>query len=168
MARCLIVAGGRRGLALARALRGAGHAVRVTTRDPERASAIEAIGAEPCVGDPDRVATIARAFDHVGVACVLLGSASGTPAQLRALHGARLRMLLEKMLDTTARGIVYEAAGSVDRRVLAQGAEIVAAACDRSLIPYALLTVEPDDHAAWTAAAARTVERVLLAPGRTP
>ena len=34
----------------------------------------------------------------------------GTPEQLAALHGTRLEMLLERMLDTTVRGVVYERA----------------------------------------------------------
>ncbi len=166
MARCLIIAGGRRGLALAAVLHGHGHAVRMTTRDRDRSDEIEAIGAEPFVGDPDRVATISRAFDHVGVACLLLGSASGTAEQLRALHDTRLEMLMERMLDTTARGIVYEAAGSVDGRLLDGGAEVVQRMCDRSLIPYRLLTADPADHAVWTDAAAEAVEQVLLARGQ--
>ena len=74
------------------------------------------------MGDPDVVGTLVRSFEHVSVACVLLGSAEGTPAQLAALHGTRLEMLLARMLDTTVRGIVYEASGSVDRDVLAAGA----------------------------------------------
>ena len=43
------------------------------------------------------------------------------------------------MIDTTVRAIVYESAGSVDPAVLAGGAERVRAACEDSLIPYALL-----------------------------
>ena len=67
------------------------------------------------IGDPDVVATLAGSLEHVSVACVLLGSAVGSPDQLGALHGTRLEMLLTRMLDTTVRGIVYEAVGSVDR-----------------------------------------------------
>ena len=47
MARVLIVGCGCRGRALAADLRGAGHAVRGTTRDPGRTAAIAAAGAEP-------------------------------------------------------------------------------------------------------------------------
>ncbi len=163
MARCLIIACGCRGLALTAALREQGHAVRATTRDPRRVAEIEAAGAEAIVGDPDRVSTIAPAFDHVGVACVLLGSATGTADAVAALHGTRLEMLLERMLDTTVRAIVYEVAGTVDEEVLAAGAQRVRHACARSLIPYVLLDAEPEDHATWTASAADAVQRALLA-----
>jgi nucleoside-diphosphate-sugar epimerase len=162
MARCLIVGCGCRGLELTRSLRDRGHAVRGTTRDPARRPEIEAAGAEAYVGDPDRVATLGPALAHVGVACILLGSASGTNDQLAALHGTRLDMLLERMLDTTVRGIVYEITGTVDPALLAAGAERVRYACERSLIPYVLLDADPGDHARWAGDAAAAVERALL------
>ena len=162
MARFLIVGCGCRGLELTRSLRANGHAVRATTRDPRRRAEIEAAGAESYVGDPDRVATLAPALAHVGVACLLLGSASGSAEQLAALHGTRLDMLLERMLDTTVRGIVYEAAGTVDPALLAAGAQRVRHACERSLIPYVLLDADPRDHTAWVPVAAAAVERALL------
>ena len=161
MARCLIIGCGCRGLALTRELRARGHAVRGTTRSVARSSQIEAAGAQAFVGDPDRVATLAPAFEHVGVACLLLGSATGTHVQLEALHGTRLDMLLERMLDTTVRGVVYEAAGSVQRALLAAGAERVGHACERSLIPYVLLRADPADRDGWPAAACEAVEQVL-------
>ena len=122
---------------------------------------IEAAGAEAVLGDPDVVATLARSFEHVGVACVLLGSAAGTPAQLAALHGTRLEMLLTRMLDTTVRGVVYEAAGSVDRDVLAGGAALVESRCEDSRIPYALLRADPADREAWARAAVAAVSSAL-------
>ena len=163
MARCLIVGCGCRGLALANELIARGHAVRGTTRDPARAGELEAAGVEPFVSDPDRIATLARAFDHVGVACVLLGSASGTAQQLRALHGSRLEMLLTRMIDTTARGVVYESVGSVDPAVLDAGARQVRASCERSLIPYVLLDANPRELTRWPGAACAAVEQVLSA-----
>jgi uncharacterized protein YbjT (DUF2867 family) len=168
VARCLIVGCGCRGLELTRSLRAAGHAVRATTRDPARRAEIEAADAEPFVGDPDRVATLGPALDHVGVACLLLGSAVGTEEELTALHTTRLDMLLERMLDTTIRGIVYEAVGTVPAEILAAGAERVRHACDRSLIPYVLLTADPGDRDGWATAAAGAVQRALLAEGQRP
>ena len=161
MARCLIIGCGCRGLSLARELIAAGHAVRGTTRDPARGPEIEAAGVEAVVGDPDVVATLARSLEHVSVACVLLGSAVGSPERLAALHGTRLEMLLTRMLDTTVRGIVYEAAGSVDAAVLEAGAARVRARCDDSRIPYALLDADSGSAAAWTSAAVQAVEGVL-------
>jgi hypothetical protein len=135
--------------------------VRGTTRDPRRLEQIEAAGAEALVGDPDRIATLAAALEHVGVACVLLGSAAGQARQLEALHGSRLEMLLSRMLDTTVRGIVWEAAGGVDPDLLQAGAQRVRAFCEDSRIPYAMLQADPSDHDAWLAAAIAAVERVL-------
>jgi uncharacterized protein YbjT (DUF2867 family) len=137
--------------------------VRGTTRSPARSPALAAAGVEPYVGDPDRVATIAPAFAHVGVACLLLGSAQGTEQQLEALHTTRLEMLLERMLDTTVRGIVYESAGSVPMRLLGAGVDRVRYACERSLIPYVILDHDPADHPGWVRAAADSVHHALLA-----
>jgi hypothetical protein len=160
--RCLIIGCGCRGRALARELRAGGHAVRGTTRNPSRRGEIEAAGAEAFVGDPDLVGTLAPALEHVGVACVLLGSAVAPREQLAALHGTRLDMLLERMLDTTVRGVVYEAAGSIDSEILRHGAERVRYACERSLIPYVLLSADPSDHTAWLRDAGAAVQQALL------
>jgi uncharacterized protein YbjT (DUF2867 family) len=146
---------------LTRALVADGHAVRGTTRDLARRAAIEAAGAEAFVGDPDRVATVAPALDHATVLCVLLGSATGSAAHVAALHSTRLEMLLQRTLDSTVRGIVYEAAGTLDGPVLERGAEAVTAACEDSHIPYVLLRTDPADHDAWSAAAVAAVDRVL-------
>jgi uncharacterized protein YbjT (DUF2867 family) len=161
VARCLIIGCGCRGSALARVLIDHGHAVRGTTRDPGRRRSIEQCGAEAVVGDPDRVATLAGALEHVTVACVLLGSASGSPAQLAALHGSRLEMLLARMIDSTVRGIVYEASGRVDPAVLRSGAACVQMVCEDSRIPYALLSSDPAIHALWLADATEAVDRLL-------
>lgn len=162
MARVLIVGCGCRGQALAQALRADGHAVRGTTRSEARRPAIEAAGAEVWIGDPDRIATISYALDGVTILCWLMGSAQGTREQLTALHGTRLRMLLERTIDTTVRGVVYEAAGSVDSALLQAGAETVERACGYSEIPYELLRADPaDGHEAWLAAARDCVERLL-------
>ncbi len=125
-------------------------------------SEIEAAGAEAVLGDPDRIATIAPALDHVTVAFVLLGSADGAPDLVRALHETRLEMLLSKMLDTTIHGIVYEAAGSVAPDVLRAGSTLVRSVCEDSRIPYLLLDADPLDHAAWVSAAAAAADTVLL------
>jgi len=160
----LIIGCGCRGRSLARELTAQGHAVRGTTRKQAAAVEIERAGAEPFIGDPDRIATIAPAFDHASVACVLLGSAAGSSDGVAALHSTRLEMLLTRMLDTTVRGIVYEAAGTVEPGVLADGARLVAAACSESRIPYVVLDEDPADHGAWLSAARDAVQAVLAAP----
>ena len=162
MARCLLIGCGCRGIALAGALRERGHAVRGTTRDPARAAALRTAGVEPVVADPDRVATLVPAFAQAGVACVLLGSADGTAESISALHTTRLEMLLEKMVDTTLRGLVYECVGTVDAGVLAEGAARVERSCEKWGLPYALLAADPADPTAWTAAAADAIDQVLL------
>lgn len=160
MARCLIIGCGCRGLELTRELIARGHTVRATTRDPARMSEIEAAGAEAVLADPDRIATLVRALEHAGVGCILLGSASGSAESVAALHSSRLEMLLLRMLDTTVRGVVYEAAGTVDPSVLAGGGELVRRFCQDSRIPYALLSAE--GPGGWPDAAADAVDRVLL------
>lgn len=146
---------------LARALADRGDAVRGTTRDPAKLSAVESAGAEPVLADPDRVATLIGALDHVTVACILLGSATGPPEQLRALHGTRLEMLLTKLVDTTVRGLVYEARGTVGSEILTEGARQVLAFGERSLARTALLEAESAVPGEWLAAALEAVERTV-------
>jgi uncharacterized protein YbjT (DUF2867 family) len=168
LARCLIIGCGCRGRSLAGELVARGHTVRGTTRTETRLETIEAAGAEAVLGDPDVVGTLARSFEHVSVACVLLGSATGTESELSALHGTRLDMLLTRMVDTTLRGVVYEATGSVLAEVLARGAALVQARCEDARIPYALLRGDPADHRAWTLDAADAVDRTLAGAGVGP
>jgi NADP-dependent 3-hydroxy acid dehydrogenase YdfG len=160
VARVLIVGCGGRGQALARALLAEGHAVRGTTRDPARAEAIAAAGAEPYVGDPDRIATLMEAIPGVTVVAWLLGSAQGERAA--ELHAGRLRMLCEKLVDTHVRGLLYEAAGTLPGDVLEGGRAIVADAAERWSIPVALVETDPADCPAWREDAVRGV-RTLLA-----
>jgi uncharacterized protein YbjT (DUF2867 family) len=161
LARCLIIGCGCRGRLLAAELIARGHAVRGTTRDPDGRAAIEAVGAQAVVGDPDVIATLSGALDHVTVACILLGSAVGPAANLAALHGSRLEMLLTRMVDTTVRGVVYETAGSVDPDLLQAGAARVRTRCEDSRIPYVLLDADASDPIAWTVAAVAAVELAL-------
>jgi putative NADH-flavin reductase len=158
----LIVACGCRGRLLAAELRARGHQVRGTTRRDAALTELESAGVEAVLADPDRVVTLAPTLAQVSVVCVLLGTATGSPAAVAALHGPRLEMLLTKLLDTSVRGIVYESAGSVDCGVLDSGASLVQSFCERSRIPFALLERDPSaGHAAWVAAATACVERLL-------
>jgi nucleoside-diphosphate-sugar epimerase len=161
VARVLIVGCGCRGRALARALRAAGHAVRGTTRDPANADAIAAVGTEPYVADPDRIATLMDGLAGVTIVCWLMGTATGDPERVAALHDGRLRMLWEKLVDTPVRGVVHEAAGPLPPDVLARGREVAQAAHETWRIPLALLDAEPARHDAWLAAAERAVAGLL-------
>ncbi len=161
MARVLIVACGCRGRALAGELAAAGHAVRGTTRSDAATDAIRAAGAEPYVGDPDRIATLMGALDGVTVVCWLLGTATGDAASVAALHDGRLRMLLEKLVDTPVRGVVYEAAGSLGDDVYAKGRAIAEDASSTWALPVEILDTDPAAHDAWLAAAAAAVARLL-------
>ena len=163
MARCLIIGCGCRGQARTRRLRAGGHSVRGTTRDAERVPAIEAAGAEAHVGDPDRIATISRAFEHVGVAVLLFGSAQGSPESLSALFGTRLDMLMERMIDTTARAVVYERRGEAGAELLDAGAERVRHWCERSLIPFRFIDADPVEHAVWLDDAEAAIAAALVA-----
>jgi nucleoside-diphosphate-sugar epimerase len=161
MARVLIVGCGCRGQALARELRAAGHAVRGTTRDQAKAAAIAAAGAEPYVGDPDRVATLMEALSGVTIVCWLMGTATGDAERVAALHDGRLRMLWEKLVDTPVRGVVHEAAGPLPPDVLARGRAVAEAAHETWRIPLVLLDADPAHRDAWRAAASRAVARLL-------
>jgi uncharacterized protein YbjT (DUF2867 family) len=159
VARVLIVGCGCRGQALARALVADGHAVRGTTRDPSRSAGIATAGAEPFVGDPDRIGTLMEALAGVTILCWLMGSATGDRAA--ELHDGRLRMLCEKLVDTPVRGLVYEGAGSVGDAALARGVEVARDAHERWMIPLEVLTAAPDDHDAWLPAARSAVTKLL-------
>jgi hypothetical protein len=159
MARVLIVGCGGRGQALARELLAAGHAVRGTTRDPRNVGVIAALGAEPHIGDPDRIATLMDALAGVTLVAWLLGSAAGDGAP--DLHAGRLRMLCEKLVDTPVRGLLYEGAGTLPDEVLAGGAEVVRTAAATWNIPLEVLTTDPSECERWTADAAAAVARLL-------
>ena len=94
-------------------------------------------GCECWIGDPDRIGSLRYALDNVTVLLWLLGTATGP--NVEALHGSRLRMMLDKVTDTTVRAVLYEAAGTVDPAVLEAGAAELALAQTLNEIPGALL-----------------------------
>ena len=161
MARVLIVGCGCRGRALASALLADGYAVRGTTRDPSKVEEVSGSGADGVVADPDRLTTLTPLLDGVSALCWLMGSATGAPRQVEALHGARLRSLLEALVDTHVRGCVYEAAGGVDRSLLAEGAHTVREVGQTYHMPIAVVDARPDAPEAWLAAMTRAVGEVL-------
>ena len=157
MARVLIVGCGCRGQALGAAL--GEHAVRGTTRSPERVAELETAGIEGVVADPDRLATLVPALTGVTVVCWLMGTADGSPE----VHDARLATLMEHLVDTPVRGLVYEAAGTVDPSLLDAGAQIVRTASHTWHMPTHIVTADPTDHARWLAAMKAAVESLLTA-----
>jgi len=162
--RVLMVGGGCRGLELARSLVADGHAVRAVTRREARRTELEGAGCECWIGDPDRVGTLRYALDNVTLVLWLLATARGTPEAVGALHGSRLRMMLEKVTDTTVRGVLYEAAGAVPADVLAGGVAEMERARSRNEIPFALLEADPSDRAAWVPAARAAIQTLVDAP----
>jgi len=145
VARVLIVPCGCRGRALASSLVQARHAVRGTTRGPG-VDAIRAAGAEPYVGDPDRIGTLMDALYGVTIVCWLMGT-----LPVAELHEGRLRMLWEKLVDTPVRGVVYEGA-------LPAGEEVARTASRTWRIPLEVLRAEHDD---WLAEARAAIDRLL-------
>ena len=127
----------------------AGHAVRGTTRDPTHVEAIGLAGAEPYVGDPDRIGTLMEALAGVTIVCWLLGT-----VPVPELHEGRLRMLWEKLVDTPVRGVLYEGA-------LPEGEAVARAASDTWRIPLEVLRADPAEPEAWLAAARAGVDRLL-------
>ena len=93
-----------RALALARELTAEGHAVRAVTTGEAGREVVEAAGAECWIGDPDVVGTLRYALENATLLLWLLGD-----DERPELHGDRLAMMLERTIDTTVRGIVYEA-----------------------------------------------------------
>jgi uncharacterized protein YbjT (DUF2867 family) len=148
VARVLIVPCGARGQALARELRAAGHAVRGTTRSAAHTAAIAETGAEPYVGDPDRIATLMDALHGVTIICWLMGTIPDPD-----LHAGRLRMLWEKLVDTPVRGVVYEG-------MLPGGEAIARTSAETWQIPLEVLSGDPRGDE-WLAGATGAVNRLL-------
>jgi hypothetical protein len=157
MARVLIVGCGCRGRALGAAL--GGHAVRGTTRDPSRLPELERAGIEGVVADPDRLATLVPALAGVTIVCWLMGGAEDSPD----VNDLRLGTLMEHLVDTPVRGLVYEAAGTVDADVLSRGAQIVREASHTWHIPVEVVDTEPASHEEWLEDMTAAVERLLMA-----
>jgi len=97
----------------------------------------------------------------------LLGTAAGDPEKVAALHGSRLRMMLEKTTDTTVRGVVFEAAGTVAPETLAAGVAEVEHARSTNEIPFALVDADPcGDRAAWLEQVHAAIAGLLAGPRR--
>lgn len=138
MARALIVGCGCRGREVGERLLDDGWAVRGTSRREEGLAAIEAAGIEPALADPDRPGTILELVNDVAVLVLLLGSARGSEEELAAIHGPRLERLMEHLVETPVRGVLYEGTE--------EGEEVVRAAARTWRIPIEM--VSPGDDVA--------------------
>ena len=163
MARVLVVGSGCRGAALAGRLSASGHAVRGTTRRPDRVDELESLGVEAALADPGRLATVTPLLEGVSAMCWLMASATGSPGEVAALHGDRLRSMLDVLVDTHVRGFIYERAGTVDPESLTKGERIARRAEEDDRIRVAMIDAPPDDQARWLDAASRAVDDVLSA-----
>ncbi len=155
--RILLVGGGCRGLALTRELVADGHAVRAVTRSEAGRAAIEDAGAECWIGDPDVVGTLRYALESVTILVWALGTAAGSAERVAALHGPRLEMMLSRVIDSTVRGVVYEAAGTADPAALAAGVAELERMGRLNEIPTAVIDTDPADGEAWVAAARQAI-----------
>jgi hypothetical protein len=166
VARALIVGGSVRGRALVAALVADGLAVRAIAEEPAELAAISAAGGEPVLADPGRIGTLMDALSGVTVVCWLMGTAGASPERGAELHGDRLRMLFEKLVDTPVRGVVYEAAGTLPPEVYARGREIASTAARTWALPVEILTCDPVVLDTWRPAARACVARLLTTRGR--
>ena len=159
--RVLLIGGGCRGRGLAENLVADGHAVRAVTREEANRARIEQAGAECWIGDPDVVGTLRYALENVTILVWALGTAAGPPEDVAALHGPRLHMMLSKTIDTTVRGVVYEATGTVGAATLTAGVAELRRTCGRNEIPYAVVDAEPARPEAWVAATRQAIGGLL-------
>ena len=144
MARLLLVGGAScRALALTRDLTAEGHAVRSVTRTSDHFERIREAGGEAILGDPDVIGTLRYALDNVTLLLWLLGH-----VEREELHGSRLAMMLEKTIDTTVRGVVYEAGPE-------EGVATVEKVAGYNEIPYRIVPLGGDLRGAVDALLAR-------------
>lgn len=161
MARALLIGCGCRGRGLGEALIVDGWAVRGTSRTDDGLARIEAAGIEAARADPDQLGTVTDLIGDVTVLAWLMGSATGADDVGAIVNGPRLESLLERLVDTPVRGLLYEARGSVPEAVLGGGAEMVEAAAERWRIPVHVLRTDPADPDKWVTDARAAVASLL-------
>ena len=117
--------------------------MRGTSRTEDGRAAIAAAGLEGVEADPDKFATLMPQLAGTTVICWLMGSAEGEADAVEALHGPRLRTLLERLVDSGVRGLVYEGAGTAPAAVLVEGAEEVRLASATWRMPAEVVLADP-------------------------
>jgi hypothetical protein len=118
----------------------------MVTRDPRKREAIEAVGGECVIGDPDVVGTLRYALDNVTVLMWLLGRVDAEP-----LHGSRWKMMLERTIDSTVRGVIYERGTDAGEAITREMAEF-------NGIPYAVIEADADP---WAPSAQAAIDGLL-------
>jgi hypothetical protein len=131
MARALIVGCGCHGRELGTSLAADGWVVRGTSRTEDGLAEIEAAGIEPALADPDRIGTVLDAIDGVALIYWLLGAVPQPD-----LHGPRLERLLEEIVDTPVRALVYELSDELEEAAAARAFAALYSANERWRIPY--------------------------------
>jgi hypothetical protein len=137
VARALIVGCGCCGRELGAALQDAGWVVRGTSRSEAGAAAIEAAGIEAQVADPGRIATVLDAIEGVSLIYWMFGTVAEPE-----LHGARLERLLEEIVDTPVRALVYELNDELEPDAAAAAFGALRSANERWRIPFEVVAAE--------------------------
>ena len=161
MARALIVGCGCRGRELGRSLLDRGWQVRGTTRSLDGLAAIESAGIEAVVADPDRIATVVDHIADVALIYWLLGSATGEPDELAALHGPRLERMLEEIVDTPVRAFVYEAFGGLPSELIVAAMQTLRDAGERWRIPFEVVDAAGGELELWKAGMLAAAEELI-------
>lgn len=146
-----------------------GHTLRASTRSERGRAAIEAVGAECWIGTPGRLATLRGALDSVTIACWMLAGAHGSSEEVAALHSSRLEYFLTQVIDTTVRGVIYDAApvdGGVGGDLLGGGEQVFRSLTSLNAIPAVVLAAQADADAdacdlAWLDNACDAVDSLL-------
>ncbi len=142
-----------------------GHAVRISTRTEAGRGAIEQVGGECWIGTPDRLATLRGSLENVTIACWMLARAHGPRDELAALHGSRLEFFLGQAIDTTVRGLLYDASSApgsaVSAQTLAGGEQIFRSLTELNSIPAVVLDGEGSDEESWITQAGAAVSSLL-------
>ena len=123
--------------------------MRGTSRAEAGRARIEAAGFEGVVVDPDRLGTHLPHLQGASVLSWLMGTARDP-----ALRGERFASLLELLVDTHVRGLLYEAP---------QEGDAAQRASETYRMPVALIAAPPDDPSPWLRDALGAVDAVLAA-----
>jgi NAD(P)-dependent dehydrogenase (short-subunit alcohol dehydrogenase family) len=161
VARALIVGCGCRGRELGRSLLERGWQVRGTTRTEDGLAAIESAGIEAVIADPDRIGSLVDQVADVALIFWLLGSATGEPEAVAALHGPRLARMVEEIVDTPVRAFVYEAFGSLPSEVIVGAMATLRDAGKRWRIPFEVVDAAGGELELWRAGMLAAAEELI-------